>query len=371
VAWTQASRLPVWLIGGALRDLLLDRRPHDFDLAVAGDPAAAARSLAAALSGKVLELNPRFRQYRVLPRSARCACHFDLQALPAPDILIFLRRRDYTVNALAWPLRPGSGVLDPTGGLRDLVRRRLRLLPGALAADPVRALRGLRLAAELNLTLSAADLRAIRNTVGVRRAGGERVRDELFRLLELWPAQARRILPAMKLVLGADPGRQARLRRLPAGALEPRLGGRSRRALEVLAAALSGRRAAAARRLRLSRQEIRLLAAWDRLTTAAPPRNREHWLAELWPLRTEAPSLNRLAIAAGAPSLRRLSRTCTRAAQKLAALKPRLDGREVHKATGLQGAALGCLLARLAARQALGLIRTRGQAEKFVQRAVR
>lgn len=366
VDWSRRSGIQAWLIGGALRDLLLERTPHDWDLAVAGDPAQAARSLADFLGGTVVELNERFQQYRVVKRAARTAWQFDLQGIGSSDISSFLRRRDFTINALAWSLTPGAGVYDPTGGLRDLVHRRLRLLPGALRADPVRALRGLRHTAELQVRPGVEELHAFSAAASaVRAAAAERVRDELFRLLDCWPGQARWVRLGLDWVLGPDAGRAARIGRLESVADEPAEGGRRRRSLVLLAAACSRDQGETGRRLRLTRREMRFMAAWEHLASAPAPDDCEAWLAALWPARGEARDLNALAAAAGQPSLRKTAGRCADSARRLAGVKPLLDGAAAGRISGLQGPALGRLLAHLAARQALGLIRTRAQAVRW------
>jgi putative nucleotidyltransferase with HDIG domain len=123
----------------------------------------------------------------------------DVADFRAPTLAEDLRARDFTVNALAVPLREllRSGrarVLDPAGGLDDLRARRLRLpSPDVLADDPLRTLRGVRLEGQLRFTLAPAAVRAIRAAADdVRSVSGERVRDELVAMLAQ-PAAARAI----------------------------------------------------------------------------------------------------------------------------------------------------------------------------------
>jgi putative nucleotidyltransferase with HDIG domain len=97
-----------------------------------------------------------------------------------------LRRRDFTVNALAYDPRAGT-LLDATGGREDLAARRLRAVgdPRArLREDALRSLRAARLAAVLGFELESATRRALAE-VGdlVPRLSAERVRDELTKLL--------------------------------------------------------------------------------------------------------------------------------------------------------------------------------------------
>jgi poly(A) polymerase len=102
-----------------------------------------------------------------------------------------LADRDFTVNALAVPVRGLAGgaavVVDPRGGLADLRRRRLRLAtPDAIARDPVRALRGIRLEALLRFRLDAGAARAIRrDAAALGRVAAERVAQEIVAILRL------------------------------------------------------------------------------------------------------------------------------------------------------------------------------------------
>ena len=140
---------PAWLVGGAVRDALLGRPLRDLDLAVAGQPEAAARTVAAALGGPVFRLSEEFGAWRAIDRRRRFVC--DVAPLQGATIEDDLGRRDFTVNAMAVPLQ-GGAALDPHGGRRDLDAGVLRVL-GARAYDddPLRALRLVRLAAQLGL----------------------------------------------------------------------------------------------------------------------------------------------------------------------------------------------------------------------------
>ncbi len=169
-------RLGLWLIGGAVRDLLrgaaLDR---DIDLAVEGDAVDLAAALAEALGGRVLASHRAFGTATLgIPRAAAGSGELTLDlagtraeeypqpaALPVvrpSDIADDLRRRDFSVNAIAVELLADAGTLragilrDPFGGRADLAAGRLRLLhPYSFRDDPTRLLRGLRLASRLDL----------------------------------------------------------------------------------------------------------------------------------------------------------------------------------------------------------------------------
>jgi putative nucleotidyltransferase with HDIG domain len=138
-----------WLVGGAVRDAILGRPTYDLDVAVEGDVADAARGLARAARGAVFELSDAFGSWRVLARDRRW--QVDLSPLRGGSLEADLALRDFTVNAIAEPLDGGARV-DPHGGVQDLAAGRLRAVgPESLASDPLRIVRLVRLAAELDL----------------------------------------------------------------------------------------------------------------------------------------------------------------------------------------------------------------------------
>jgi tRNA nucleotidyltransferase/poly(A) polymerase len=170
-----------YAVGGCIRDLLAGRTPTDFDVAVLNDPPSYARMIAAAAAGHVVSIGkPAFRIWRVMtPRAT-----IDVSAAAGATIAEDLGRRDFTVNAMAVSLRTGE-LIDPCHGRRDLAGRRLRLVSdAAFAEDPLRLLRAFRLSAGLNFEIEPRTLAAIRRDAGLLpRAAGERIRDELFKML--------------------------------------------------------------------------------------------------------------------------------------------------------------------------------------------
>jgi poly(A) polymerase len=100
------------------------------------------------------------------------------------DIGADLAARDFTVNAMAEPLAGGE-LLDPHGGRADLAARRLRMVgPDALAADPLRTLRAIRIAVDLELTIEPETAAAIgREAPGLERVAAERIFGELKQVL--------------------------------------------------------------------------------------------------------------------------------------------------------------------------------------------
>jgi len=177
-----AADVEAWLVGGVVRDALLDRPLVDIDLAVSGDAETAAKIAARALGGPRFRLSEAFGGWRALDRDRKVAA--DVSPLQGATIDEDLSKRDFTVNAIAVPLAGGDPI-DPYSGVRDLDLGVLRVLgAGSYEADPLRTLRLVRLAAELDMrpddeTERLTSAAAPRLT----EPSGERVFAELRRLL--------------------------------------------------------------------------------------------------------------------------------------------------------------------------------------------
>jgi tRNA nucleotidyltransferase (CCA-adding enzyme) len=196
---------PAFLVGGAVRDLLLGRRTTDLDVAVEGDARAAARELARRLGGEAVE-HERFGTATVTAEglsvdlaTARRETYAEPGALPdvAPAGLAEdLGRRDFTINAMALDLN-GDGVgrlEDPHGGRRDLSGGVIRVLHGeSFVDDPTRLLRALRYEARFGFRMDEQTERLAREAAagaGFATVSGARVRDELLDLLREHEAPA-------------------------------------------------------------------------------------------------------------------------------------------------------------------------------------
>jgi poly(A) polymerase len=173
-----------WLVGGALRDRLLGRPTADYDVAVTGEAKRLARSLARLEAGHAFALSEGFGAWRVVARDR--SWQVDLLPVMGGTIEADLRKRDFTVNAIAEPLGgTGGEYVDPLGGLEDLRAGRLRMVsPNAFAADPLRTLRLARLACELGFDVdSETAVAASESAAGLCRVAPERVFTELKRIV--------------------------------------------------------------------------------------------------------------------------------------------------------------------------------------------
>ena len=171
-----------WLVGGAVRDRLLGRSTDDLDISVRGEPRRVAREVARATGGTAFQLSGAFGAWRVVGPGH--SWHVDLVELRDADIAADLAARDFTINAMAEPL-DGGEVLDPHGGRADLDARLVRMVSeGALAEDPLRTLRAVRLVTELDLSLDPATGRAVStHAAAIDQVAPERVFGELKRIV--------------------------------------------------------------------------------------------------------------------------------------------------------------------------------------------
>ena len=218
VARTALAGTRAWLVGGTVRDRLLGRQTADVDVVVDGDPAEAARAVSrAARRAACFALSDDFGSWRVVARDH--AWQVDVEPLRGQTIEADLTLRDFTINAIAEPIAGGAPI-DPLGGVDDLRARRLRMAgPAAFAEDPLRVLRLVRVAVELDLEPDAETLRcAGARADALSGVSAERVFAELRRIIAT--PQARRglemmgalratavVLPEIEALRGVEQGR--------------------------------------------------------------------------------------------------------------------------------------------------------------------
>lgn len=225
----EESDLRAHVVGGFVRDMLLGRANLDIDVVIEGDGVAFAEKAASRLGARV-KVHRRFgTAVLVLSRtlhmditSARTEYYTRPGALPTVErssLRQDLFRRDFTINAMAASLNPGSFglVADPFGGLRDLERKTLRVLHSmSFVEDPTRVLRAARFERRFGFALDASSEALARQAVEMRmldEVSGARIREEMLDIIdEEAPSEALRRLAelgALPLVLypGARPER--------------------------------------------------------------------------------------------------------------------------------------------------------------------
>lgn len=229
IAAAESHEVAIHLVGGPVRDLLLERPIRDVDVVVEprGPFGAAELANAAAPKGAEVRVHDRFGTVRLSTSevsidvaTARREHYRHPGALPRVEpgtLEQDLRRRDFSVNALALPLRSRGrfAVLDPVRGQADLVARVLRVLHDrSFHDDPTRALRAARLGPRLGFRLARSSRSVLRDALrdgAFGRVSGDRHRRELEKLFDdaargLDPARALRQIQEWDVLPALEPG---------------------------------------------------------------------------------------------------------------------------------------------------------------------
>ncbi len=179
---------PVYLVGGAVRDLLLGHPRADVDLVVEGDAAALAERLGSSLAEheRFGTVKVEVEGHEVDIATARTETYPEPGSLPvvapAESVEADLSRRDFTINAMAIPLDGEPRLIDPHGGGGDLEQGLLRVLhPRSFEDDPTRAIRAARYAARFGFALEPETERLLR-AADLCTVSADRRRAELTRL---------------------------------------------------------------------------------------------------------------------------------------------------------------------------------------------
>lgn len=198
-----ASGLPLYFVGGAVRDLVLGRPINDFDLTVEGDAIALARSLSHKHGGGVTAHTKFGTAKWFLPRhlkddhdtldliSARSETYKFPAALPTVKLGTIeddLRRRDFTINAMAIRLDGAhfGELRDDLNGMQDLQKNVIRVLhPDSFVDDPTRMYRAVRYEVRYGFQLAEDTLALIPQARAlVEKLSPQRIRHELELILD-------------------------------------------------------------------------------------------------------------------------------------------------------------------------------------------
>jgi poly(A) polymerase len=181
----EEKNLPVYLVGGAVRDALLGRISTDLDFIVPRDAISLAYRLGNEIGAPAYELDDERDTGRIVLTAQNTM--LDFARYRDEDLFADLNDRDFTINALAMPAtaRTSAAIIDPLNGLADLKAGLLRLVrKDALERDPVRALRAVRIAAMLGYAITPDTQEAVRTAApGLQESSAERVRDELVKII--------------------------------------------------------------------------------------------------------------------------------------------------------------------------------------------
>lgn len=239
-----ASPVPVYAVGGVVRDLALDRPVGDIDLTVETDPVGLAEA-----ANQAVTLPARLRRHHrfgtvsleegstrvdiAMSRAERYATAAALPEVLPARIADDLLRRDFTINAIAFDLGDRTGYVDPADGAADIEQGIVRALhPRSFIDDPTRLFRACRYAGRLAFDIEPSTRTWMSEGLGyVDRLSPARLRNELFAILhEAAPAAAldcaqhTNVLPtALPRLAALSPSCIASLDNLPGftGGLDP------------------------------------------------------------------------------------------------------------------------------------------------------
>ncbi len=190
------------VVGGCIRNLIMGEEARDWDIVT---------------KATLEEISEAFKDYKVIPVGKKFGTvtvvinHINYEvstfkkntSVQTPNLFEDLRHRDFTINALAW--REKEGVIDYFNGLEDIKQKIIRGVEDPkerIKEDPLRMLRAVRLACELDFKIDKAALRAIeRNSSLIKKVSVERIRDEFTKiLLSNYPRRGFKLLHRLGLL---------------------------------------------------------------------------------------------------------------------------------------------------------------------------
>lgn len=171
-----------WLVGGCLRDVIMDRSVNDIDLVCSADPTPLAKQWSRLVKGRWFWLDKERQQSRVLLKSS---LYVDFSPLRAASLAEDLNLRDFTINSMALSCTDPESLIDPFNGLEDIRNACLRPTSArSFPDDPLRMLKGIRHAVTLDMACLPETIAEItKHSQLLSAVSGERIRDELMRTL--------------------------------------------------------------------------------------------------------------------------------------------------------------------------------------------
>ena len=284
-----AERVPTYLVGGVVRDLLLGADGADLDIAIEGDaealsdiPGYEPERDELFLTGKLVigdrEIDVAQTRAETYPRPGALP---EVRRAPIGEDLA---RRDFTVNAMAFPLKRGAKLIDPHGGLEDLRAGRLRVLhERSFIDDPTRALRAARYAARFGFDLEPNTARLL-GEANISTVSEDRIQNELRKIAaEDDPARALQLIVDWRVMPALDPAAPDRVAEVTRLASTPPWADWANRELAVELATVRPlpqiRELAAATPERPS-EAVRLAVPWDPSQLLVARARGAEWLDE-------------------------------------------------------------------------------------------
>ena len=182
------ASMKIYLVGGAVRDILLGRKIRDFDFTVEGLVRPIGKNIANELGGAYYVLDDEREMVRVIIEDEQIGkFDVDIAQLTGETIEDDLQERDFTINAMAIAVGTEKQFVDPLNGLSDMENKMLRMCaPDSLQNDPLRSLRAIHMSLEFGLTMDENLLEAMYDARSCLYVSSmERYRDEMFKIIRL------------------------------------------------------------------------------------------------------------------------------------------------------------------------------------------
>jgi len=183
------NNIKVWLVGGALRDLFINKNKviTDFDFCVERNTLFFASKFGKLTRSKMIVLDSRQKSYRVIIRRKDNVYTYDFTGMRGKDLKSDLLSRDFTINTLALSLNdiPNIKIIDLLGARRDLMRKRIRMVDeSVLKDDPLRVLRAFSLSCLYGFEIGKKTERfLVKYKKLLSKVSKERKKEELFKIL--------------------------------------------------------------------------------------------------------------------------------------------------------------------------------------------
>jgi poly(A) polymerase len=184
----KAPEQKVYLVGGAVRDLLLGKGVHDFDFVTSQGSRNLTKALRKKLGGGYFTLDDERGFNRlILDGGTPNERHIDIAEFVGGNLRADLKARDFRINAMAIDVDQADVLIDPLGGVDDLELGILHMAsPDSFEKDPLRVLRAVRMLQAYSMGLAPETSEQLRIAIkDLGRVSSERVRDELFNILNL------------------------------------------------------------------------------------------------------------------------------------------------------------------------------------------
>ncbi len=192
ISTLEAEGYEAWLVGGCVRDLMLNRAPVDWDITTSALPEAVQACFPHTVPTGIAHGTVTVLMGKTPYEVTTYRSESEYSDFRRPDQVFFvssieedLARRDFTINAMAW--HPSGGLADPFGGVQDLESKIIRAVGNPVerfGEDALRMLRAVRFAAQLDFVVEPVTLKAItEGAAGISYVSGERVRVELDKWL--------------------------------------------------------------------------------------------------------------------------------------------------------------------------------------------